>query len=53
MTTKARLVKKGVVQTPVPQPKPKPATKPVRPEPKRPVNPRAAFDALFAKKESK
>jgi hypothetical protein len=49
MTTKARLVKKGAVQTPVPQPKP--ATTPARLEPKRPVDPRAAFDALFTPKK--
>jgi hypothetical protein len=50
MTTRARLIKKGTVQTPAPQPKPKLAAKPAKAEAKQPAKPRAAFEALFAKK---
>jgi hypothetical protein len=46
---KARLIKQGATQTPAPQPMPKPAMKPARLAQRPPVNPRAAFHALFQK----
>jgi len=46
---KAKLIKKDAPK-PATRPKPKKRAKPVRPEPKPPVNPRAEFEALFTKK---